>query len=118
MGLQPDVVIINQRLLLFAFSITMKDRTAILNLLNKFSSDHANISWKMECSYSDGRGTTINEIKLLTQSGNKAIGVFIYWVETGNVMFCSYKNLKKTNSTNIIDLLLDVINYSKGQIIE
>jgi hypothetical protein len=96
----------------------MKDRTIILNLLNKFSSDHTNISWKMECSYSDGKGTTINEIKLLAQPGNKAIGVFSYWVETGKVMFCSYKNFKKTNSQNIIDLLLDVINYSKGEILE
>ena len=96
----------------------MKDRTTVLNLLNKFSSDHANISWKMECSYSDGKGTTINEIKIIVQPGNRVIGVFSYKMETGKVMFCSYKNFEKTNSMNIIDLLLDVINYSKGKIIE
>ena len=96
----------------------VKDRETILNLLNKFSNDHENISWKMKCSYSDGMGTTINEIKIIAQPGNRNIGTFSYKVETGIVMFCTYKKLKKTNSENIVDVLLDMINYSKGQIIE
>ena len=93
----------------------MKDRTTILNLLNKFSTDHKNISWKIECSYSDGMGTTINEIKIIAQPGNRSIGVFVYKVETGMVLFCMYKKLKKSNSENIVDMLLDMINYSKGE---
>lgn len=95
----------------------MHDRRTILDLLNKFSNDHKNISWKMKCTYSDAMGTTINEIKIIVQPGNRTIGIFAYNVETGMVLFCMYKNLKKPNSENIVDMLLDMINYSKGQII-
>tara|TARA_R110001583_G_scaffold50022_1_gene156205 strand:+ start:891 stop:1181 length:291 start_codon:yes stop_codon:yes gene_type:complete len=96
----------------------MKDRTSILNLLNKFSNDQKNITWKMVCLYSDGIGTTINEIKIIAQPGNRSIGIFTYRVETGMVISCTFKNFKKNNSDNIIDMLLDMINYSKGQMID
>ena len=99
----------------------MNDTTTISNLLNKFSNDHRNISWKMKCSYSNGMGMTINEIKIIAQPGNRNIGIVTYRVESGEVLFCNYKSLKKpnlsgcdTSSVNIVDLLLDMINYSKG----
>ena len=95
----------------------MNEQTTILNLLNKFSKDHKNISWEMKCSYSDGIGTTINQIKIITQPENRTIGVFAYTVETGLVLFCKYKKLKKTKSEHIVDLLLDMMNYSKGETI-
>jgi len=94
----------------------MKDRTTILNLLNKFSNDHKNISWKMKCSYSDGMGTTINQIKIIAQPGDRTIGILAYKVETGMVSFCMYKKLKP-KSENIVDTILDMMNYSKGQTI-
>ena len=97
--------------------MAMTDRTTIENLLNKFSNDHQNISWHLKCSYSDGMGTTLNQIKIIAQPGNRSIGIFTYRVETGTVTFCMYKNLKKSKSENIIDLLLDMMNYSKGQIV-
>lgn len=97
--------------------MAMEDRSTILNLLNKFSNDHRNVTWKMRCSFCDGMGATINEIKILSQPGNRSIGVFIYRVETGKVLFCMYKTLKNSNSENIVDMLLDMINYSKGQTI-
>lgn len=95
----------------------MHDRRTILNLLNKFSNEHKNISWKMECTYSDAMGTTINEIKIMAHPGNRTIGIFAYRVETGMVLFCMHEKIKKPNSENIVDILLDMINYSKGQII-
>ncbi len=95
----------------------MKDGATIMNLLNKFSEDHENISWKMECVFSDGMGTTMNQIKIIAQPGNRTIGIFSFRIETGIVSFCMYKKLKKTKSENIIDLLLDIMNYSKGETI-
>ena len=97
--------------------MTMQDRRTILNLLNKFSNDHENISWKMKCTYSDAMGTTINEIKIIAQPGNRTIGIFAYRVETGMVLFSRFKKIKKYNSENIVDMLLDLINYSKDQTI-
>ena len=95
----------------------MNDQTTILNLLNKFSEDHKNISWKIKCSFSDGMGTTINQINIMAQPGNRTIGIFTYTVETGIVSFCMYKKLKKTKSEDIVDMLLDMMNYSKSQVI-
>lgn len=100
-------------MLLPTFSASMKDRTTILNLLNKFSNDHKNISWTIKCEYSDGIGTTNNQIKIIAQPGNRTIGIFTYNVETGIVSFYMYKKLKKTNSENIVDMLLDMMNYQK-----
>ena len=75
------------------FHDRMKDRATILNLLNKFSNDHKNVSWKMKCSYSDGIGTTFNQIKIIAQPGNRIIGIFSYGVETGMVSFCMYNKI-------------------------
>lgn len=91
----------------------LNDKVTILNLLNKFSSDHKNITWKLNCAYSDGMGTTINQIKIFAPPGNRTIGVFSYQVESGKVLFCLFKSLTKTKSEGIVDMLLDLINYSK-----
>ena len=95
----------------------MTDRTTIFNLLNKFSNDHKGISWKIECVYSDGMGATFNQIKIIAQPDNRIVGIFTYRVETGMVSFCMYKDLKKTSSEHIIDMLLDMTNYSKRQLV-
>lgn len=95
----------------------MDDKATIVDLLNEFSKQHQDIAWKLECTYADGRGTTMNQITILSHEDQRKIGVFGYRVETGVVLFCTYKQLKKTDSENIIDLLLDVINYSKGKLV-
>jgi hypothetical protein len=91
----------------------MVDKVIILNLLNQLSRKDNNIFWKMECLYADAKGTTINQIKLYSQSNCRNIGTFVYRGESGMVQLCMHKNLKKSSSENIIDLLLDLINDSK-----
>ena len=93
----------------------MGDHANIVSLLNKFSQDHENITSTLKCAYSDGNGTTINQIKIFAQPGNRTIGIFSYRVETGMVLSSMYKKLRGTNSEGIIDALLDMMNYSKGQ---
>jgi len=95
----------------------MSERGTIKDLLNNFSSKRKNISWKINCLYSDGKGITMNQIKIISLPDNNNIGTFVYQVETGIVSSCRYKTLKKEYSENIIDMLLDLINYSKGQMI-
>lgn len=91
----------------------LHNNLTIKNLLNKFSTDHTNISWNMKCLYCDGSGTTINQIKIYSNPNNHNIGIFSYCVETGRVKFSMYKTLEKCKSANIIDALLDMMNYSK-----
>ncbi len=93
----------------------IKDRTTILNLLHKFVNEHDDVSWKINCLFSDGLGNTINQINIISKETRRNIGTIIYQVESGIVQFCSFKQLKKPHSENIIDLLLDMINFSKGQ---
>jgi len=91
----------------------MSDNSTILNLLNKFSEDHKDITWKLKCVYSDGIDNQINQIKIIAHPSNNVIGLFSYRVETGRVLSCLYKKLKKDKSEHIIDMLLDMMNYSK-----
>jgi len=95
----------------------MIDRIIILNLLNKLSTENKNIFWKMECLYCDARGTTINQIKIYSKENCRNIGLFIYRGETGIVQFCMHDGLKKSSSENIVDLLLDLINYTRGEVV-
>lgn len=96
----------------------MIDKATILDLLNKLSKDNRNIFWKQDCVFSDARGTTINEISLYSQTSCRKLGIFVYRVETGMVLFCSHDNLNRDSSENIMDLLLDLINDSKGKILK
>ena len=95
----------------------MHERAIIFNLLNNFSTEHENISWKMKCLYCDGKGTTMNQIVIINQLENINIGTLVYQVETRLVSFCEYKKLQKSIPENIIDMLLDIINYSKEKTI-
>ncbi|MBL4704840.1 MAG: hypothetical protein JKY54_09980 [Flavobacteriales bacterium] len=95
----------------------MSNKATILNLLSTFSRDHKDIKWELKSAYSDAKGNNINQIKIFARPDNRIIGIFSYRVETGLVLFCMYKKLKKTRSENIVDMLLDMINYSKGQTI-
>jgi len=48
----------------------MIERNTVLNLLNNFTAKHKNISWEMKYLYSDGKGTTMNQIKIISQPVN------------------------------------------------
>lgn len=93
----------------------MDQRGTVFNLLNKFSAEQDNVSWKMKCLYCNGKGVTINQIKIILHPDNDNIGILVYQVETGIVSVCKYKTLLKGKSENIIDMLLDMINYTKKQ---
>jgi hypothetical protein len=95
----------------------MRERATVFNLLNNLSTEHENISWKMKCLYCDGKGTTMNQIVIISLPENINIGTLVYQVETRIVSFCEYKKLQKSDPENIIDMLLDIINYSKGKTI-
>jgi len=91
----------------------MNNRETIRNLLNKFSRDRGNISWNILSSFSDGLEVSINQINLIDQSTMRTIGIITYRVDTGEVLFCLYKHLKKSSSSTIIDVLLDLMNYHR-----
>jgi len=91
----------------------MKNERTIKGLLDKFASDNENLSWRLNCAYSDGMYTNINQIEIYRHPGNRMIGVISYNDYTGSVLFCMFKRMRLSNTTEIVDVLLDMINYSK-----
>ncbi len=91
----------------------MTIQSTVINILDQFAADHENISWEMSCAYSDGMGTTINQITILHTDSKAIIGIFTYHIETGNVLCCMYDNLTKSPTEGIVDMLLDMMNYEK-----
>ncbi len=92
----------------------MTDKEQILLLLKRFSTENSGFSWSLHCRYSDGMGTTINEICILAPPDKRAVGILTYQVETGKVFFCSFKGYVPTPSQDIIELLEEIIYYSRG----
>lgn len=89
----------------------MTESTIISNLLKKLSEDHPDISSKLRCCYSDGMGETIYEITVHQQPGNRYKGNITFQLESGKVLLCKYKGLKISHSEDVVDTLLDLINY-------
>lgn len=89
------------------------DKKEIVSLLNTFSERKEHMYWEMKCTFCDGMGTTYNEIRIFDSTGKRCVGSFLYQVETGMVLFCRYKHLEKQDSENIVDMLLDMMNYEE-----
>lgn len=89
------------------------DKKTIISLLNSFSEHRDKISWRIRCTFCDGMGTTYNEIRIIDSIRKRCVGSFLYHVETGIVIYCRYKHLKKQDSENIIDMILDMMNYER-----
>ena len=95
-------------------AIGMTDKEQILNLLKTFSTENSGFSWSLHCRFSDGLATTINEIRILAAPDMRAVGILTYQVETGKVFFCNFKGHSLPPSQDIIELLEEIIYYSRG----
>lgn len=92
------------------------DKNVIVSILNSFAKRKEHHYWEMKCTYCNGLGTTYNEICIFDATGLYCEGQFLYQVETGMVIFCRYKQLEKQESENIVDMLLDMMNYPANSI--
>lgn len=90
----------------------MTTQDTITGLLDSFVSKHNNVSWKINCCYSDGRNTVINQINIYAQPGDRTIGIISYNVKNGAVCYCMFKKMQITKTENVVDVLLDMMNYS------
>lgn len=93
----------------------MTNSTTIVELLHTFASHHKNITWKIDCCYSDGLGTTINQIKIYAHPGDKRIGIISYHEENGMVLFYMFKGMRIKRIQDIVNIILDMINLTNGQ---
>ncbi|HHP7242206.1 MAG TPA: hypothetical protein ACFCUD_11060 [Cyclobacteriaceae bacterium] len=90
----------------------MNDHNVIVDLLNNFSSQHNNVSWKINCVFSDGRNKIMNQIRVYNDINHRTLGTFTYDTTTGITQCFFYKGLRSHKPENIVDVLLDMINHS------
>ena len=91
----------------------MADASTIMDLLGKLASDHKEIKWRMRCTYADGLGKSYHEIQLFRESERKKTTI-LFQMESGQVLPYGCNGIATQESDNIIDLLLDLINYENA----
>jgi ABC-type uncharacterized transport system ATPase subunit len=91
----------------------MADASIIMDLLSKLASDHQEIKWRMRCTYADGLGKSYHEIQLFREHDRKKKTI-LFEMATGQVLPYGCSGVSTNGSDNIIDLLLDLINYENA----
>lgn len=93
------------------YSLTLKKN--ILGLLAKMTHDFQDLTWKINCTYSDGKGQNIFKITISDINPPYLQGYVTFRLEDGCVINCRYKALQHSYGENIIDTLLDIIILEK-----
>lgn len=90
--------------------------STVTDLLNMLVKDQKNLYWHMHCSYADGQGQTIMEIAIYEGACRSVKGLIAFNAQTGKTKNYRYRGYKKRDSDNIVDVLLDLINFEKYQV--
>lgn len=85
----------------------------IKNLLQELSDQNPEIYWQLKCTFCDGIKTTIYEVALYEIPGYKFKGRLSFQLESNKIIRCNYKDFDSNLSEDIVDTLLDLINFEK-----
>ena len=85
----------------------------VIDLLNKLIRENPSYTWKLRCSFSDGKGRTIMEVGIFGADGLRRHGRIAYQAETAEVLNYNYRDMETTAVSSIVDLLLDISNFEK-----
>lgn len=92
----------------------MNDKFTIINLLNKLATEQK-ISWRLKSLYKKGQDQNLLEILIFTLPEKRAKGQITFQADSGQVLKVQYQGFSTTSAENIVDMLLDVINFEKCQ---
>lgn len=90
----------------------MIQKFTIINLLNKLAVDQK-VSWRIKSLYTNGKDNNVLEIQIFTLPEQRRKGQIAFQACSGQVLKVQYKGLSHKPAENIIDMLLDVINFEK-----
>ena len=90
----------------------MSDKFTIINLLNKLSSEQK-VSWRIKSQYANGQDKNVLEILIFTIPEQRRKGKITFQANSGQVLKVQYKGFSNKPAENIVDMLLDVINFEK-----
>ena len=95
----------------------MIKKSTIVNLLNYLIEQHRDLTWKLDCCYSDGKDLIIYKILINSLQNNQIKGNIQFNSSNGEVLNFNYLGFKLKDKTGIVDLLLDLCNYEKTSLI-
>ncbi len=90
----------------------MSDKFTIINLLNKLANDQK-ITWRIKSLYANGQDNNVLEVLIFTIPEQRRIGKITFQADNGQVLKVQYKGFSSSPAENIVDMLLDVINFEK-----
>lgn len=90
----------------------MSDKFTIINLLNKLANEQP-ISWRMKSLYMNGQEKSVLEILIFTLPEQRRKGQITFQADSGKILKVKYRGFSNSLAENIVDLLLDVINFEK-----
>ena len=93
------------------YAYDMSTEIVILDLLKKLSNDHSQLTWKINCVYVNGKDQSIYEIIIYTLPDQEIKGRITFNMLTGEVTNCYYQGVGRIEEEQIVDVLLDLINY-------
>ncbi len=85
-----------------------------LNLLTKLCNIRKRIRWQIRCNYVSPEGNAIFNILFYENYSNKLYGDIAFRQSDEAVLYCNFADFTEANTTNLTDLLLDLINYEKS----
>ena len=91
------------------------DRCAVSHLLDLLIKDQPNVYWYQRGCYANGQGQPILEIIIYEGTYRKIQGIVVYNVHTGEVMNLRYRRYRKPVEGDVVDTLLDLINFEKRE---
>ena len=90
----------------------MGNKFIIINLLNKLSNEQK-LSWRLKSQYADGQDNNLLEILFFTLPEQRRKGQITFQGDSGKVLKVHYNGFSNSPAENIVDMLLDVINFEK-----
>ena len=90
----------------------MGNKFTIINLLNKLSNEQK-VSWRLKSLSSTGQNNNLLEILIFSLADQHRKGQITFHADTGTVLKVKYNGFSNSTADNIVDMLLDVINFEK-----
>jgi hypothetical protein len=90
----------------------MCEKFTIINILNKLAAEHS-LSWQIQSAFQDGQGQNQLEIFIYSLPRRARRGHIVYDGNSGQIYKAQYAGIKGCLAPQIIDMLLDVLNFEK-----
>lgn len=90
----------------------MFDKFTIINLLNKLATEQR-LTWRIKSAYTGSQDKNLLEILIYTLPDQRRKGQIMFHANSGLVDKIQYNGYSSGTASDIVDMLLDIINFEK-----